>query len=107
MDTERERRNPREMPEALADVWVERNGVAESAAARMRRRREETVVRRVPAIHVGMRHAAEDREVVAMLLENFQIRRQWVIAPGLLREELVWQQTEIVADAEEPARLST
>src|SRR5438445_7709948 len=95
------------MPDALADVLVQRDGVAETAAARMRRGREEAVVRRMAAIHVGMRHAAEDREIVAMLLEDSQIRRQWVITPVLLREEMFGQQTKVVADAEEPARLAT
>src|SRR6266487_4479272 len=94
------------MPDALADVLVERDGVAEAAAARMRRGREEAVVCRMPPIHVGMRHTAENGEIVAMFLENFQIRRQWVIAPALLREELFGQQTKVVADAEEPARLA-
>src|SRR5439155_7688393 len=106
IDTERERREPGEMPDALADVLVERDGVAEAAAARMRRGREEAIVRRMPAIHVGMRHAAEDGEIVAMLLEDLEIRRQWVITPVLLREEMFGQQTQVVADAEEPARLA-
>ena len=72
----------------------------------MRRGREEAIVRRMPAIHVGMRHAAEDGEIVAMLLEDLEIRRQWVITPVLLREEMFGQQTQVVADAEEPARLA-
>ena len=44
---QRERRKPREMPDALADVLVERNGIAKTGAARMRRGCEKTIVRRM------------------------------------------------------------
>ena len=100
VDAERERREPRQVADAFGDVLVERDGVAEAAAARMRRGGEEAVVRRMPAVHVGMRHAAEHGEIVAMLLEQFEVGRQRVIAPALLREEMFRQQAEVVADAE-------
>src|SRR5439155_3755369 len=104
--TQCERRKPREMPDALADVLVERDGVAETGAARMWRGREKAVVRRMPAVHVRMPHAAEDGEIIAMLLEHFEVRRQRIIAPALLRKELFRQKTEIVADAKHPTRFS-
>src|SRR5205809_6698376 len=94
------------MPDAFADVLVERDGVAETGAARMRRSGEKTIVRRMPAVHVGMPHAAEHGEIVAMLLEHFEVRRQRVIAPAFLGKEMFRQQTEIVADAKHPARLA-
>ena len=56
------------MPICSRDVLVERDGVAKRAAARMRRGGEEADVRRVPAIDVRMRDAAEDGEVVAVRL---------------------------------------
>ena len=92
------------MPDALADVLVERDGVAETGAARMGRGREKTIVRRMPAVHVGMPHAAEHGEIIAMLPEHFEVRRQRIIPPAFLGEEMFRQQTEIVADAEHPAR---
>ena len=92
VDAEVQGREPRQMPDALGDVLVERDGVAEAAAARMRRGGEEAVVRRMPAVHVRMRHAAEDGQVVAVRLQVLQIRRQRVAAAGLLGEEPVGQQ---------------
>ena len=73
VDAQRERREPREVPDAFADVLVQGNGVAETAAARMRGRSQETIVRRMAAVHVGMRHAAEHGEIVPVRLEHFQI----------------------------------
>ena len=94
-------------PMRSRDVLIERDGVAEAAAARMRRRGEEAVVRRVPAIDVRMRDAAEDGEVVAVLLEHFEIGRERVVAArSAFGKELVRQQAEVVADAEHPARLA-
>src|SRR5205807_3726467 len=101
-----ERGKPRQMSDALADVLVERDGVAETGAARMGRGREKTIVRRMPAVHVGMPHAAEHREIVAIFLEHFEVRRQRIIAPAFLWEKMFRQQTEVVADAEHPARLA-
>ena len=46
VDGERERREPRERADALGDVLVERDGVAERAAGRVRRGGEEADVRR-------------------------------------------------------------
>jgi hypothetical protein len=103
---ERERRKAREVPDAFADVLIERDGVLEARAAGMRRGGEEAIIRRMPAIHVRMRHAAEDGEVVAVRGEMFKIRREGVVAPGARGEELVGQQTEVVADAEHAARLA-
>ena len=48
----------------------------------MRRGGQKTDVRRMPAVHVGMRDAAEHGEVVPMLLQHFQIRRRHVIPAG-------------------------
>ena len=70
----------------------------------MRRGGQEAVVRRMPAIHVGMRDAAEDGEVVAMRFELFEIRRKPLVAPAFWEKHLR-QQTEIIADAQHPARL--
>src|SRR5207247_7674082 len=83
----------------------ERYGVAETGAAWMRRGREKAIIRRMPAIDVRMPHAAEDREIVAVLFEKFEVGRERVIAPTLLRKEMFRQQTKIVADAKHPSRL--
>src|SRR5205814_1991662 len=72
----RQRRETGQVPDALGDVLIQRDGVAKTAAARMRRSREEAIVRRMSAIDVGMGDAAEDREIVAVLLEQFEIWRE-------------------------------
>ena len=94
------------MPDAFADVLVERDGVLEPRAARVRRGREETVVRRMPAIDFRMRHAAEHRKAIPMFLQRFEVRRQRIAASAFLGEEMFRQQAEVIADAEHPARLS-
>jgi hypothetical protein len=60
--------------DAFRDVLVEGDGVAETAAARVRGRREEAIVRRVAAIDIRVRDAAEDGEVVAVLLQEIEVR---------------------------------
>ena len=82
VDRQRQRREPRQHPDPLGDVLVERNRVAERAAARMRRRGQEADVRRMAAIHVRVRHAAEHGEVVAVLLQGLQVGRGRVVAPA-------------------------
>jgi hypothetical protein len=94
------------MPDALADVLVERDGVAEACAARMRCGGEKAIVRGMSAIHVRMPHAAEDRKIVAVVLQQFEVRRERVVAATVLREEIFRQQTEVIADAKEAARFS-
>src|SRR5688500_4094355 len=71
----------------------------------MWRRSEETDVGRVAAVDVRVRNAAEHREVFPVLLEQLQIRRQLISTPGLLGKEPLWQQSEVVADGQHPARL--
>ena len=51
-------------------------------AARMRRGGEKTIVSRMPTIHVRMRHAAEDGEIIAMSRQSFEIGRKSVITPA-------------------------
>ena len=85
---QRERREAREMADAFGDVLVKRNGVAETRTARMRRGGEKADVRRMPAIDVRMRDAAENGEIIAMLLEDLKVGREGVIASGFLREEI-------------------
>src|SRR2546430_2461601 len=88
------------MPDSFADVLIERNGIVETAAARMRRGREETIISRMTAIDIRMGDAAENGEIAAMLLQDFNVRRKGVIAPGILWEEVLGQEAEIIADGE-------
>ncbi len=92
------------MADALGGELIERDRIAEAAAARMRRGGEEAVVRRVAAIHIGMRHAAENGEFIAVLAQLFQIRRERVVAPGLLGKKLLGYEAEVVAHGEDAAR---
>jgi hypothetical protein len=73
----------------------------------MRRCGQETDVRGVPAVDVGMRHAAENAEVRAMLLEKTQVGGCDVVAPIAQGKELVAQKSQVVAHREHPARLGT
>ena len=68
------------MADLLRGELIERNGVAETAAAGMRRGGEEAVVRRMTAVHVGMRHAAEDGELVPMITQQIQVGGGGVVA---------------------------
>ena len=106
VDAERQRREAREMADAFGDVLVERDGVAEPAAARMRRGGEEAVVRRMPAVHVGMRHAAEDGEVVAVLLQQLRGKaRARSRAPSSSGKKCSGSRPRLLQIAEHPARL--
>jgi hypothetical protein len=48
---------------------IKRDGVAEGAAAGMRSGGQETDIRGMTAIDIGVRHAAEHTEVIPMRLE--------------------------------------
>src|SRR5580692_428212 len=72
----------------------------------MRRGREETVIGRVPAVHVRVPYAGEDGEVLTMPGEMFQIGRGLVRGTGGVRgwEEFFRQQAEVVANTEKTPR---
>ena len=80
VDAEGERGEAGEVADVLGDVLVERDGVAEAAAAGMRRGGEEADVGGVAAVDVRVRDAAEDGEVVAVLLEVAEVGRERVAA---------------------------
>jgi hypothetical protein len=52
-------------------------------------------------VHVRMPDAAEDSEILAMLPEAFEVRREGILAPGVLRKELIGQQSKVVTDPQE------
>jgi hypothetical protein len=87
------------------DELIERDRIAKRTATRMRRGSQKANIRRMAAVYIGMRNAAEHREIMAVRLQQFQIRRSFVFAPRALGKELVCQQTQIVADCQHPARL--
>ena len=62
-----ERGKSRHLAELLGGELIERDLIAEAALRRAARGGEEAVLGAVPAVHAGMREAAEDREVVAEL----------------------------------------
>ena len=57
-----------------------------------------------PPSTFGMRDAGEDGEVLAVVLEDFEVRRRRVVRAGLRGKELTRQQAEVVADREHAAR---
>src|SRR4051794_11311036 len=73
----------------------------------MRRGREKTDVRGVTAIDVGMRHTAEHREILAIFLQELEVRRRRVAHAAVLRKKQIGPKAEIVADAEHPPRLGS
>src|SRR5260370_38567204 len=87
------------MANALANVVGQGNSVAESRAAWMRGGREKAIVRRMSTIHGRMGNPAEDSDIVAMFLKQFQVGGATVIATAILGKETFRQQTEVVAEA--------
>jgi hypothetical protein len=106
VDAEGEGLDAGEVADAFANVLVEGNGVAETAARGVRSGGEEAVVGRMAAVDVGMRDAAEDGEIVAMFFEKLEVGREFVIGAGGLREEMMRENAEVIADAEEAAWLA-
>ena len=62
------------MPNAFGDVLVEGDGITEAATTRVRGCREEAVISRVATIDIWVRDAAEDCEVLAVLLQKIEVR---------------------------------
>jgi len=58
----------------------------------------------MPAIDIRMRNAAEDREIVPVFMEEFEIRGGRVGGAGFLRKEILRNEAEVVANREHPAR---
>ena len=104
VDGEGEGRKAGEDADLLGDVLIERDGIAEGAAAGMGRGGQEADVGGMSAIHVGMRDAGEDAEIVAVLLEEFQVGRRDVVAACAGGKELIGEQSQVVADGEHAAR---
>jgi len=88
----------------LGNLLIEGDGIAERAAAGVGRGGEEANIGGVATIDIRMGDAAEDCEVLAMLVEVFQVRRGGVIFAAVFREEEVGEEAEVIADAEEAAR---
>ena len=55
-----------------------------------------------PRAHPRMRQPGDDREVVAEVLEDFQVGRELVVLAGLFREEIGRVQSQRRADADHP-----
>src|SRR6185503_11302978 len=67
---------------------VEGDRVSERPATRMRRGRQERDLSRVTAVHVGVRHAAEDGQFLAEVFEDFQVGRLRIVPARLRGEEV-------------------
>ena len=106
VDPHREGGETGQVADPLRRKLIERDRVAESAAARVRRTGQEAVVRRMAGVDVRMPDAAEDGEVVPVGTELLEVWRE-LIAEALRfrrREEVPGKDAKIVADREEPAR---
>ena len=85
--------------EPLDGPLVERDRVLEAAAAGMGGRREEGRIRGVAAIDRGMGQAGKDRELVAVLLDDFEIGGELVVAARLPWKQVFGVQTQRRVDA--------
>jgi hypothetical protein len=63
-------------------------------------RSQEAVVGRVAAVHIRVRYAGEDAEVITMRLQEFEIGRRLVVLPLTGRKEVVRDEAEVIADAQ-------
>lgn len=80
---------------------IQRNAVAKSGPLlRMRCGGQKAVVGIVAGADVRVRQPGDHREVVAKILEDFQVRRQLIVPPRLLRKEVLWMHSERRVDAD-------
>ena len=88
--------------DVLGRELIERDRVPKPGPARSRRAGQEAGRGLVgePRAHPRVRQAGDDREVVAEVLEDFQVRREFVVLAGLLREEVRRVQPQRRADAD-------
>ena len=93
---------------AVADLFgselIERNPVSKPTALRMRCARDKTPLGRVRAGDTRMAHARENRHLIAMRFEAFQIRAWRVILARFVREKELRQDAHVRLDANHPAR---
>ncbi|MEY4483420.1 MAG: hypothetical protein RL693_872 [Verrucomicrobiota bacterium] len=99
-----QRRKTRELTKLLHCILVERDLVAKPALGRSTGGGEKTVLRAVSAVHIGVRHAAVDAELVPHLGQRCQGWRQFIIASGIFGEERLRKKSEVVGNDEHPAR---
>ena len=78
--------------DALCDVLVERDRVTEGARTGVWRAGDEANIGRMPTIDIRVRDATKDCEIVAVLLQQFQIGRRLIVLVIALREEIAGQQ---------------
>ena len=79
---ERQRGDAGLEPDLFGGKLVQRDAVAKRGGAGMRSAGEEGRLRTMPAADFRQRGAAEDGELLAEILERFEIRRERVVAPG-------------------------
>jgi hypothetical protein len=92
-------------PDLFGDDLIERDRIAKRTAAGMRRGGQEANIRRMAAVNIRMRDAAEHCEVVPVRLQQFQIWRGDVFAPGAFGEEVIREQSQVIANRQHAARL--
>ena len=93
------------MADTFGHELIERDGVTETAATRMRSRGQEAIVRRVATIDVGVRDAGEDAEIISVRLQEIEVRRRLVVLTLAGRKEVVGYQAKVVANTQHAARL--
>jgi len=92
------------VPDAFADVLVERDGVPEPGTSGVRRGCEKAIICRMAAIDIWVGDATENGEIVAMILQSFEVGRQRVTSTAFLWKELFWQEPKIITDAKHATR---
>ena len=92
--------------DVLGRELVERDRVAKAGPARARHAGQEAGRGLVgePRTHPRMRQPGDDREIVAVVLEQFQVGRELVVLAGLLGKEIGGMQSQRRADADHAPR---
>ena len=101
-DCQNQRLKPGGVAELLGGDLIDRDRVAEGHAPRIAGPRQKYLLAAVAARHVRMRHAAQNREIVAQVAERFEIGAGLVVAARLLREKVFRDDAGIDHHADHP-----
>ena len=103
-DRERERRETGKVADVCGCELIHGDAVAEAATAGMRRCGEEGNFRLVAAIDFRVGNAGEYGHVLAVRLENIEVRGRFILAACGFREEILRQDSHVRLDADEAFR---
>ena len=100
VDPKRQRSEAGLISDLIGHDLVEGNRVAKARPSRMRGSSQESFVSPVSPVDAGMRESTEDGELIPVLRDPFEVRRQLVITPLCLGKEELGNKTEILVDCD-------